>query len=229
MTDVLLDRGITNAINFPALDAKEAARVRPFCLLAEKMGILQRQLITGQLKSAVITYYGELTKADVGPVTRSLTAGLLKPVLEENVNVVNAPFLAQARGIYVTEVKSGEPTDFAALLSVTVSTDQRDVTVDGTVFGKGEPRIVSVDGYRVELIPRGDVLIVFDEDRPGLIGDIGTLLGQEGVNISCMTFGRRQAGGDAITALNVDGPVSPELLKKVCKVPHVLAVHLVHL
>jgi D-3-phosphoglycerate dehydrogenase len=229
MADALLDRGIVNAVNFPALDTKEAARLRPFCLLAEKIGTLQRQLIEGQLKSAAITYYGELAKADVGPVTRSVTVGLLRPVLEENVNLVNAPMLAQARGIDVSETKSSEPTDFAALVSVKVSTNQRDMTIDGTVFGRADPRIVSIDGYRVEVVPRGDVLILFDEDRPGLIGAIGTLLGKSGVNISCMTFGRKQAGGDAITVLNIDGPVSAELLDQVRRVPNVVAAHVVRL
>ncbi len=228
LSDALLGRGIINASNFPALDAKEADQLQPVCALAEKIGALQAQLIHGRIQSAAITYYGELADADVRPVTRSLTAGLLKPVLE-NVNIVNAPVLAEARGISVTETKSSEATDFTSLISVTVATAQREITVKGTVFGKAEPRIVGIDDYRVEVIPRGHVLIIFDEDRPGLIGAIGTLLGQAGINISCMTFGRKEAGGEAITVLNIDGPTSPALLEQIGDVPNVIAAHLVHL
>jgi len=229
MANALLDRWIVNAINFPALDPKQAARLQPFCLLAEKIGILQHSFIEGNLSGASIAYSGEITRADVRPVTRSLTLGLLKPALDENVNLVNAPMIAEARGIYVTESKSSAPTDFTTLLSVTVATDQREVTIEGTVFGKGDPRIVAIDGYRVEMIPRGDVLLVFNKDRPGLIGELGTLLGRANVNISGMTNGRRVAGGDAITVLNIDGHLSDELLDRIRNVRNVRAAHVVHL
>ena len=229
MADALANGLVTNAINLPALDPKQAALLRPFCLLAEQLGALQQQLIGGGINTVSVTYSGEIAKLDVGSITRNLLVGLLKQVLDENVNLVNAPVLAQSRGISVTETKSSAPTDFTTLISLTAATDEREMTIDGTVFGKAEPRIVSIDNYRVEMVPRGDVLVVYNEDRPGLIGEIGTLLGKAKINISGMANGRREAGGDAITVLNVEGDFSSELLEQMRSAPGVLAAHVVHL
>ena len=224
LADVLMGRGVRFALNLPAIDAQEAKILDPYSNLAEKMGSLLRQLAEGQLKSVHVSYTGELAQANVAPVTRSLTAGLLKPVLEENVNLVNAPVLAEERGISITESRSSASGDFTTTVRVEMTTDRAALSVEGTLFGKSDPRIVNINGYHVEVIPRGDMLVIINRDRPGLIGDIGRIVGRSGVNISSMTFGRKEAGGDAMTVLNLDARPADSLLDEVRQAKNVQAV-----
>jgi len=222
--DALSGKGVQFALNLPAVDAREVKVLEPYSNLAEKLGSLVRQLGKGQVKSVHVRYTGELAQMNVTPATRSLTAGLLKPVLEENVNLVNAPVLAEERGISITESRSSESGDFTTTIKVQMNTDQGTVSVEGTLFGKSDPRIVNINGYHVEVIPRGDMLVIMNKDRPGLIGDIGRVMGTGGVNISSMTFGRKEAGGDAMTVLNLDAKPADSLLDDVREVKDVKAV-----
>lgn len=229
LADALTGRGIRFAINLPAFDAAEAKALEPYCDLAEKMGSVLRQMGDGQLKGVDICYTGDLATANVMPVTRSLIAGLLRPLISENVNLVNAPVLAQERGISVTESRSSATGDFTTTIKVRMNTDRGDVDIEGTLFGRRDPRIVSINGYHVEVIPRGSLLVVLNLDRPGLIGDIGRIMGKADVNISSMTFGRKEAGGDAMTVLNLDAAPGPDLLAEVGKVPNVTVLKVIKL
>ncbi|HUU68726.1 MAG TPA: phosphoglycerate dehydrogenase [Planctomycetota bacterium] len=224
LVDALMGRGVRFAVNLPAVDVQEVKALQPYLALAEKMGSLLRQLGEGQLKTVEVCYTGDLAKMNVTPVTRSLTAGLLKPVLEENVNLVNAPVLAEERGISIVESRSTTFGDFTTTIQAKMITDQGMQAVEGTLFGKSDPRVVSINGYHVEVIPRDTLLVIYNQDRPGLIGDIGRAMGTGGVNISSMTFGRKQAGGDALTVLNLDAKPSPRMLDDVRGIENVHAV-----
>ncbi|NOZ20398.1 MAG: phosphoglycerate dehydrogenase, partial [Planctomycetes bacterium] len=204
LADALLDRGVRHAVNLPSLDLKEADRLRPYIALAEKMGMMQIQLSPGRIKSVEITYSGEIAKGDLTMVTSSYLTGLLRPMFDQPINMVNAPLMAQSRNIALTEHKSEAPRGFANLIRAEVETADGSRSTQGTLFGQDNIRIVSIDDYHVEVVPEGNVLVIFDMDRPGLIGGIGTVLGRHNINIARMTFGRQEAGGKAITALNVD-------------------------
>jgi D-3-phosphoglycerate dehydrogenase len=235
MADALLDRGVRNAVNLPTADAQEMEVLRPYATLADRMGSLAMQLIQSGIKAVEISYSGEVTKHNVKLVTTSFLCGLLRPVFAEEVNLVNAPLLAADRGIQVRETTSNVPGDFSNLLAVRIDTEggtgcsQPVRSVAGTLFGKRDARIVEIDGYLVEAIPQGNMLVLFNHDRPGLIGAIGTLFGRHRINIARMTFGRKEAGGDAITVLNVDSPVPPSVLKEVEKIENVTSAHLISL
>jgi len=229
LVDCLTGKGVRCAINMPSMDGREAGILKPYANLAEKMGLMLRQLVDGQLKSVDVCYIGELSRMNVVPVTRSLTAGLLKGVMEENVNLVNAPVLAEERGINITESRSSATGDFSTMIKVAMQTGQGVRTVEGTLFGKSDPRIVSINGYHVEIFPHGDMLLIMNQDRPGLIGDIGAIIGGGGINISAMTFGRKEAGGDAITVLNLDAQPDDAMLEKIRKVKNVQSVVAVQL
>jgi len=229
MRDALTDRGVRNAVNLPALDPKQAELLQPYIVLAEKMGSAAMQLAGGRVRDARLHYRGDIAKLDVSILTRAFIAGLLTPIFDEPVNIVNALLLAEQRHISFTEHKSDAPRDFANLIDVSVRTDAGERVLGGTLLGRDDPRIVHLDGYRVEILARGHILLTFVQDRPGLIGDIGKILGSHNINIGRMTFGRREAGGDAITALNVDSPVPPAVLKEVEAVRSVISAHLLTL
>lgn len=222
--DALLGKGIRHAVNLPAMDLEELEQIRPYLVMAEKMGILEAQLMQGGVRAVDVTYSGDVAKQRVALITSSLLAGLLKPVLAEDVNVVNAPILAKERGIRVNETKSSATEDFTTLVTAVVRTESESRSVAGTVLGKREMRIVRIDGYDVEAIPEGNLLVVFALDKPGLIGNLGTLLGREGINIARMTFGRQEVGGKAITVLNLDGRVTKGLVESVGRVEYVESV-----
>ena len=227
VADALLHGRIRNAVNVPAIDPAEAEALAPYGQLARHLGLLQTQLLRRIPTRVHITYAGDAAKLNTRFLTAHLLTGLLAPVLEEELNYINAPYLAEERGIRVTESKTPHAQDFATLVTLAVTVDGEEHEAAGTVVGKGDPRLVVIDGYRVEAIPRGVLLILFADDKPGLIGNVGKLLGERGINIAAMTFGRKSAGGDAITVLNLDSPVDEETIAAVQAVPHVRRAHMV--
>lgn len=229
MRQALLQGQVEHAVNVPAPAPSEEPLLAPYLTLAEALGSFAAQLVRGRIRSLRVTYSGEVTMRSTRPITQHVTMGVLKPIVEEPVNVVNASVLAAERGVRIEELKSSETGDFATLISLRLSTDQEQRTVRGTLFGKSEPRLVEVDGFEVDAIPRGDLLVIFDRDRPGLIGEIGRILGSHDINIARMTFGRKSAGGEAITVLNLDKPPSEEALRAVAGVDSVYHVRHVRL
>jgi len=221
LADVLLGRGVRYAVNLPAVEPRVFEALEPYCNLAEKIAAFKMQLLGGRVGKVQVSYLGDIAKLDTSVVTRYLTAGLLSPILEQTVNMVNAPLLAAERGLTIREVKSAKVQDYGSLVLLEVTADGRKLSVGGTIFGKAEPRIVLVDGYRVEANPDGHLLVVFADDRPGLIGSLGQIMGERGVNIASMTFGRKAAGGEAIMILNLDAAIPDAILARVRNVPHV--------
>ncbi|MEA3560354.1 MAG: phosphoglycerate dehydrogenase [Candidatus Omnitrophota bacterium] len=229
VADALLGRGIRNAVNMPTIPKEIFKVIQPYISLAEKMGSLQMQLIEGRPQRLKVTYSGEVINFDLAPITIALIKGLLEPVLPGRVNYVNAPLIAKERGIEIVEIKSSASLDFSNLISLEIETDKRKSSISGTLFGKNDPRIVVIDGYYVDAVPSGYMIITFNEDRPGIIGRIGTVLGENNINIAGMTFGRRKKAGRAITVINIDSPVSDDLLKKIKKFKWIKEIKLLKL
>jgi D-3-phosphoglycerate dehydrogenase len=168
-----------------------------------------------------IEYNGDLASLDTGPVTVAFLKGLFTPILQDAVNYVNAPLIAKERGIRVVESKSEQASDFTNLIQVTVKTNEGVNLLAGTVFGKKEPRLVRLNSFRLEALPSGPMLLVYNKDVPGVIGALGTTLGADGVNIDLMTVGREEKSNQNVILLNTDALLSKELLAKVHALKHI--------
>lgn len=218
IVDVLQGKPARSAVNMPAVPADTMAAVEPFLQLVERMGSVLSQTTEGAVKSVQITYSGELASYDTGTLTRAALVGLFKPILAESINYVNAPIIAKNRGVQVSESKSPEPGDYTSLVCLNAETDKGTREICGTLFGKRDTRIVRLDGYDVDMVPEGAMLIAPHVDRPGIIGRVGTLLGGKGINIAAMHVGRKKAGERAIMVLNVDSTIPDDLVAEIRKV-----------
>jgi D-3-phosphoglycerate dehydrogenase len=188
--------------------------------LAEKLGSLVGQLAHGAVTSIAVEAEGAAAELTQKPMTSAVLAGFMR-VHSDTVNMVNAPFLAKERGIDVREVRHSGEGDYHTLVRVTVSTEDGERSVAGTLVGAASPRLVELFGIKVEADLAGPMLYVVNEDAPGFIGRLGTLLGEARVNIGTFHLGRRQAGDEAVLLLSVDEPVTPDLLARVKALPGV--------
>ncbi|MCH8999048.1 MAG: phosphoglycerate dehydrogenase [Proteobacteria bacterium] len=220
MSDYLLTGAITNAVNMPALSAEEAERLKPYMRLAELLGSFAGQLTRTGLKAVCIEYEGEAAGLNCRPLTQMALTGLLAPILD-NVNMVSAPALARERNIDVTETKHERDCDYQTLVRLTVTTERGPRSVSGTLFGGDKPRLVEIKGIAMEAELGPHMLYVANEDRPGLIGALGKILGDAGVNIATFHLGRVERGADAIALLELDEPISAQVLERVRALPHI--------
>ncbi len=205
----------TTAVNIPAIQPDLLQMLSPFMELASRMGRFLSQLVRGRVEEVRIRYFGSLSEVETEPITRSFLKGLMEMRLPETINLVNAPTLARSRGIRIVDERSTEPTDYASLISASVRTHQEERSVFGTIFHGVGPRIVQINGYRVDVIPEGHAIVVEQIDKPGIIGQVGTLLGQHKINIAFMQVGRKEIGGRAVMVIMVDTPAPPELLEQI--------------
>jgi D-3-phosphoglycerate dehydrogenase len=194
---------VLNALNAPSVDETAFPRIEPYLGLAETAGKVAANLLGDRISSVEVRYEGDIAEEDIDLVTASALEGVFTP-LEWQVNSVNAPQLADERGIDVTESKTRQTEDFQSLLSVTVADGDEEVTVSGTLFAGDDPRIVSIDGYRVDAIPSGHMVVARNKDAPGVIGFIGSVLGENDINIAGMFNAREAIGGEALTIYNLD-------------------------
>jgi len=222
--DAVMKKGIRNAVNVPSIEPELYAIIEPYLILAEKMGSMHAQLIEGYVNKVKIKYVGDIIKYNLNHMTRSIVKGLLEPVLEENVNYVNALVIAGERGIKITEEKTKEIEDFANLISIEVESDKMKNLIAGTLFTKIDPRIVKINKFYIDAVPEGHMLVIYNQDKAGIVGQIGTILGESGINIAGMNFGRAKAGGEAITVLNVDSEVPQNVLSKIKKARYIKEV-----
>lgn len=221
---VLRGEPFKNAVNLPSIPAHVMERLQPYFTLGEKLGHFLAQVTVGSIQEIAIAYSGELTDVDTAPLTRTVLKGVLSFRLGEEVNYVNAPLLAKVRDITVTEKKSAHNRGFTNLLTVTLKTTQQTRTVAGTRLNGYGARIVKIDDFAIDVAPEGYLLYIHHNDRPGVIGRVGSILGSNDVNIATMQVGRRDMGGDAIMMLTVDKPVSAELLDTMGELPEVKSV-----
>jgi D-3-phosphoglycerate dehydrogenase len=211
----LLEGTIRNAVNMPNLDAKTLAIVGPHLRFGEKLGKFLSQFSPKRVDTLNINYSGKVNEVDTTAITRAVLKGFLQSAGGSDVNEVNAPAFAESLGLKVTETRLSAAGDYTDLLELSAVADGKTVSVGGAFFG-ATPRIVSVNSRPVEARPHGVVLVLENTDRPGMVGRIGTLLGNHGVNIATMSLSRNQEGGTALTVLNLDTRPSPEVLKEIC-------------
>jgi D-3-phosphoglycerate dehydrogenase len=159
----------------------------------------------------------------------ALTKGILSPILKETVNFINATSLAKERGINIKEAKSSKEPEFVTLVQLQIRTDRETRKISGTLSSNKQPRIVKIDESYVELTPPGEMIFIQNWDKPGIIGNLGTLMGKHNINIAAMTFGRDKPGGKAISVLNVDSVISTEILDKIKKTENILTVKLIRI
>ena len=210
-----LTKGVVkNALNIPSVSADEMPKLQPYITLGEKLGSILGQLSESGLEKVTIEYSGEVAEFNVTPLTTTVLKGLLEPMLQESVNLVNAPLIAKDRGVEVIEMKRNDAENFNSLIKVTLKTEKRERSVAGTLFHHHEPRIVQIDDIDIEAVPVGNILFIYNNDRPGIIGMIGTLLGNAGVNIASFQLGRDKDKGKAVSMINVDSKVDDEILSK---------------
>src|SRR5215468_11281425 len=221
MADFLLTGAVSNALNMPSVTAEEAPKLRPYMKLAQQLGSFAGQLTHSGLKEVTIEYEGHVAELNTRPLTATALAALLTPMLD-SVNMVNAPVLARERNIEVTEIKHDRPGDYQSMMRLAVTTDQRKRDVCGTLFGGDKPRLVEIKGIRIEAELGRHMLYTTNEDKPGFIGRLGSLLGEAGVNIATFHLGRSAPGADAIALIEVDQPLPDSLLAKVRQIPGVV-------
>lgn len=208
------DEPVVNALNAPSVDESVFTRIRPYIDLTETAGEIAVQLFDGRVEQVDVVYAGDIANEDVELVTASALEGVLQPLVG-NVNGVNAEGIAKDRGIEVTESKTNQAEDFQSLITVDVGDGEESVTVSGTQFAGNDERIVHIDGHRVDAIPYGHMLVARNRDAPGVIGFIGTVLGEAGVNIAGMFNGREKTvGGEALSLYNLDESPTEAVLER---------------
>ncbi len=224
ISDYLLTGAVVNALNMPSISADEAQRVRPWISLAQKLGAFAGQLTDSSIDAVEILYEGTASGLNTRALTQAALMGLLRPTLSE-VNMVNAPVVAKERGIKISEVRRDQQGIYEGYIKLTVTTSQQKRSAAGTVFSDGRPRLIQIKDIVIngEFAPH--MLYVTNEDKPGFIGRLGTVLGQNGVNIASFALGRSAPGADAIALIEVDGPVSESVTAEIRKLPLVKRAH----
>jgi len=221
IADFLLTGAVSNAVNMPSLTAEEAARLKPYMVLAEQIGSFAGQLTETGIRAVAIEYDGAIAELNPKPLTAIALTGLLAPQLAA-VNMVNAPLLCRQRDIRVSETRRGEAGDYQNLMRVTVTTERRQRSVAGTVFAGNKPRLVDIEGIPLEAELGHHMLFVRNKDKPGFIGALGNALGAAGVNIATFNLGRTAPGEDAIALVEVDQLLTAELIEAVRRLPNVI-------
>ncbi|HOF19055.1 MAG TPA: phosphoglycerate dehydrogenase, partial [Phycisphaerae bacterium] len=179
---------------------------------ATRMGRILSGITPGALSKVEVIYRGPISEANIAPVTTYLLQGLLTPHLDQPVNVINAPVLAQQRGVEVETITSSKIKEFANLMEVTVHTADMKRSAVGTIFGNKFPRIIALDGYHLEMKPEGHVVIIVNEDKPGVVGSYGSIFGRNNINIADMTFSRKMKSGLAVVGINLDQAPAPGVM-----------------
>ncbi len=221
MADYLNTGAISNAVNFPSISADEAPKLKPFVKLAEQLGSFTGQIIESGIAMIRLEYAGEIAEMNTRALTSAALAGVMRPQLQD-INMVSAPAIARERGIKVEEVRRGQEGAYETYMRVVVKTDRRERAVGGTVFSDGKPRIIQIHTINMDAEFAPHMLYTENADKPGHIGALGTLLGNEGVNIATFNLGREEQGGRAVALVSVDEAVKNDVLAKVQALPHVV-------
>ncbi len=214
---------VINAVNVPSINRELLDILEPFLKLAEQLGKFSRQL-GPSTKKLSLSYAGDIVQYDLRPLTSSFLMGFFSQVLGKSVNFVNAPTIAQERGLEVVESKTRVTRDFTSLISVKIEDNGKSHTLSGTLFGKTEPRIVTIDGFYLEAVPEGHILFIKNYDKPNVIGNIGRILGLSKINISRMHLGPDKERKEAISLINIDTPATDKILKKLANLPDIISV-----
>jgi D-3-phosphoglycerate dehydrogenase / 2-oxoglutarate reductase len=218
---------VTSAVNMPSMKPEIVKLHQPYFTLAEKLGVLLDGIRDSSLESIEIVYEGTVAGMQTNVITRYLLMGMLKSHIPDSVNIVNAPILVKNRGVKITETVREFSSRYASLVTVTMTEAGCSHTAAATLMNGAESRIVQIDGFDIDLNPQGYVLVVRHTDKPGMIGKVGTLLGNKNINIGGMQVGRKKVRGDAVMGLMIDDEVTTEVIKKIEKIDGVVSVKLI--
>jgi D-3-phosphoglycerate dehydrogenase len=220
---------IQNAVNAPSLSPEVLQVLRPYLGLAEKLGALAAQLLTEPARELTVQASGEVAEREIRALTTAVLRGLLGHMMGASVNYVNAPAIARERGIRVIESRTPQATDYLNALGVDIRTPSRTLVLAGAVFGAGTVRLTRINGFQMEALPEGYILMLHNRDVPGVVGAVGTLLGQRAINIAGIELGRERVGGMALSLIHVDDPVPPDTLAALRRLPQIVSAELLHL
>jgi D-3-phosphoglycerate dehydrogenase len=210
---------IINAVNVPAVSGELLEKIGPLLTLSDRMGCLLAQLAAGPVKEVVIEYAGDFHDLDLSPLTTAVLKGLLTPMVKDDVNFVNAAVLAKERGIKVTETRIAEADEFINLITVKAYYDDGKSKVAGTIFGQNDPRVVNINNFRLELHPHDRFILIHNHDKPGAIGSIGNLLGDNKINISRMRVGQEEGGDKTMIFLRTNEIIPDDVMEKLRQLP----------
>lgn len=225
--DALLGNGIRNAANFPSLSAEAYKGVEPYLNLGERMGKFAGQLVQGRISGVKITYSGSVTKQKTAAITMALAKGILTPVLGQTVNNINALNMLKERGVNLQEIVSNEEGEYVNSIALDISTEKENLSLLGTLTSNKQPRIVKINNVYVETTPAGHMLFINNNDKPGIVGAVGTILAEAHINIAGITLGRENQQGVAVSVVNVDSQIPEEVLTKLRQTKNILFVKVV--
>lgn len=220
---------VSTSVNLPSISKDVFQKVQPFYDLSKKIGLLLSQIVKEPVREIQLSYSGEIADLDTTVTTRSLIAGFLKPRVDSTVNDVNAVMVAKERGISYGEKKSAEALGYSSLIEVTVHGETKSFSVRGTYIKELGSRIINLNGFDIDFSPEGNLLYIRHNDRPGVIGKVGIILGDHEVNIATMQVGRKKAGGDAIMMLSFDHPLDSFIAEKIASIKDIIAVRYIEL
>lgn len=229
LADYFLHGTVRNAVNLPSMDAEQYREMEPYLLLSEKLGRFSSQLFGEAATSIKITFAGDISQKNTTPLVLATLKGFLAPILDLEVNLVNAPHLARERGLAWTETKTSETADYTSLVTIEVSSSKKRLAVSGTLLAKNSPRIVLIDDLTVDMQPEGHLVVYTNQDKPGVIGHVGSVLGKNNINIAAMQVGRRSQGGEAVTIVRVDAEPPASVLQQIREFPGITRVTAVRL
>jgi len=215
---------VMNSVNTPSVTGELLEKLRPYLSLGDRLGCLMAQLSNGPVEEVGIEYMGDFQGLDLSPISTAILKGLLTPMISDMVNSVNAPIIAKERGIKVSETRQADAENYINLIRVRAKTPGKSTSLDGTVFGKNDPRIVKINNFRLEMIPHGHSAIIHNKDVPGAIGSIGTTLGENKINIGRMQVGQEEEGDRNIIFLRTDTPIPLNVVEQLRALPLVNSV-----
>ncbi|MGB0720643.1 MAG: phosphoglycerate dehydrogenase, partial [Bdellovibrionales bacterium] len=214
MADYLNTGAVTNALNMPSISAEDAPKLKPYLKLAEQLGSFAGQITEHAIKKIEIEYEGTITGVNTDPITATLLSALLAQQTE-SVNMVNAKQIAESRGIEIKQSYNDESKDWRSMINVIVTTSERTRNVTGTLFTGKEPRIVNIEGVPIEVALSPNMIFIRNDDKPGMIGELGMLLGAEGLNVADFRLGRKGDQSGAICLVALDAPVNDTVFAKI--------------
>ncbi|MDD4294844.1 MAG: phosphoglycerate dehydrogenase [Candidatus Omnitrophica bacterium] len=225
--DALNGKAIRNAVNYVQLDADTYQIVEPYFSLAEKMGKFISQVAEGGLKEVQISYLGEISAYKVDVIGAAFIKGMYDTQLESDVNYINALEIAKERGVKVEQIKNRDDKEYVNAIRVKVVTDKEERFLEGTLFANKQARFVKMDDFYLEVAPTDNMIVIYNHDKPGTIGFLGTLLGKYGINIAGMSLGRNAPEGIALTILNLDNPVKDDVIREIKAHSNIVSVQCV--
>jgi len=218
---ILRDEPFKNAVNMPPVPASVMSKLQPYFLLGERMGQFLSQMADAAPREIIVNFSGELAEVDTSPLTRYIVKGVLSQHLGSDVNIINAMHMAKIRDVNIIREKSNVSKGFTNLITVTLRDGKQERSIAGTLLNGYGPRIVKIDQYPVDVAPEGNILLVSHNDKPGIVGRLGTVLGNSDTNIAAMQVGRQVVGGQAIMVLSVDKPAPKEAIDELKKLPDI--------